>query len=39
MWRYYLVAAEVTFRLHRQVVFQFQLAKQKQAVPLTRYFM
>jgi len=39
MWRYYLVAAEVTFRLDRQVVFQFQLTKQQQAVPLTRDYL
>ena len=39
MWRYYLVAAEVTFRLDRQVVFQFQLTKKQQAVPLTRDYL
>ncbi|KAJ56196.1 cyclopropane-fatty-acyl-phospholipid synthase [Actibacterium mucosum KCTC 23349] len=36
MWRYYLAASEMTFRKHRQVVFQFQLTKQQDAVPLTR---
>jgi cyclopropane-fatty-acyl-phospholipid synthase len=36
MWRYYLVAAELTFRLDRQVVFQFQITKAQDAVPLTR---
>lgn len=36
MWRYYLVASEMTFRLHHQVVFQFQLARRQDAVPLTR---
>lgn len=39
MWRYYLVAAEVTFRLDRQVVFQFQLTKGQEAVPLTRDYL
>ncbi len=39
MWRYYLVAAELTFRLDRQVVFQFQLTKRQDAVPLTRDYL
>lgn len=39
MWRYYLVASELTFRLDRQVVFQFQLSPQKDAVPLTRDYL
>ena len=39
MWRYYLVASEVTFRLDRQVVFQFQLTKTQQAVPVTRNYL
>ncbi len=39
MWRYYLVACEVTFRLDRQVVFQFQLTKNQEAVPLTRDYL
>lgn len=39
MWRYYLLAAEHTFRLHHQVVFQFQLARKQQAVPLTRDYL
>ena len=39
MWRYYLVASELTFRLNRQVVFQFQLAPQQDAVPLTRDYL
>ncbi len=39
MWRYYLVAAELTFRLDRQVVFQFQLTKRQEAVPLTRDYL
>lgn len=39
MWRYYLIAAELTFRLDRQVVFQFQLTKRQEAVPLTRDYL
>ena len=39
MWRYYLVAAELTFRLNNQVVFQFQLAHRQEAVPLTRDYL
>ena len=36
MWRYYLVASEMTFREGRQCVFQMQLARRQDAVPLTR---
>jgi cyclopropane-fatty-acyl-phospholipid synthase len=36
MWRYYLVASEMTFRHGRQCVFQIQLARRQDAVPLTR---
>jgi len=36
MWRYYLVACQCTFEVDRQGVFQVQLAKQADAVPLTR---
>ncbi len=36
MWRYYLKAAEMTFRYGRQVVFQMQFAKGHGEVPLTR---
>ncbi len=39
MWRFYLVSAELTFRLHRQAVFQFQLARRQQAAPLTRDYL
>lgn len=39
MWRYYLVASELTFRLSRQVVFQFQLTHKQDAVPLTRDYL
>ncbi|MDJ1006804.1 MAG: cyclopropane-fatty-acyl-phospholipid synthase family protein [Paracoccaceae bacterium] len=39
MWRYYLIASELTFRLNRQCVFQFQLAHHQEAVPLTRDYL
>ena len=39
MWRFYLAGSEMTFRHHRQVVFQFQLAKRKDAVPITRDYL
>jgi len=39
MWRYYLIAAEQSFRHDRHCVFQFQLATEKDAVPLTRDYL
>ncbi len=36
MWEFYLVGSEACFRLGQQNVFQIQLAKQVEAVPLTR---
>ena len=39
MWRYYLVACELTFRLDRQVVFQIQLSPVRDSVPLTRDYL
>ncbi|MBN2906389.1 MAG: class I SAM-dependent methyltransferase [Rhodobacteraceae bacterium] len=36
MWRYYLVACQATFEVDRQGVFQLQLAKSRDAVPLSR---
>jgi cyclopropane-fatty-acyl-phospholipid synthase len=39
MWRYYLIASELTFRLDRQVVFQLQLSRVQEAVPLTRDYL
>ncbi|WP_372603913.1 class I SAM-dependent methyltransferase [Actibacterium sp.] len=39
MWRYYLVASEMTFRHHSQVVFQLQLTRRQDAVPLTREYL
>lgn len=39
MWRFYLIASELTFRLHRQCVFQFQLSRRQESVPLTRDYL
>jgi cyclopropane-fatty-acyl-phospholipid synthase len=39
MWRFYLVASEMTFRAGRQCVFHFQLAHRRDAVPLTRGYL
>jgi cyclopropane-fatty-acyl-phospholipid synthase len=39
MWRYYLAASEMTFRHHRQCVFQIQLTHRQDAVPLTRDYL
>src|SRR3990172_3359181 len=36
MWEYYLASSEIAFRYLGSAVFQIQLAKQHQAVPLTR---
>ncbi|MDE0530773.1 MAG: cyclopropane-fatty-acyl-phospholipid synthase [Albidovulum sp.] len=39
MWRFYLLSCEMTFRYNDQVVFQFQIAKRKDSVPLTRDYL
>lgn len=39
MWRFYLVGCEMTFRYNGQCVFQFQLARDQRAVPLTRDYL
>ena len=39
MWRYYLKACEHTFRHNHQCVYQFQLARRQDAVPLTRDYL
>ncbi|WP_226779488.1 SAM-dependent methyltransferase [Oceaniglobus trochenteri] len=39
MWRFYLIASEMTFRHGPQVVFQAQLAHSKTAVPITRDYL
>jgi cyclopropane-fatty-acyl-phospholipid synthase len=36
MWEFYLAAAEISFRYMRCAVFQIQLARRQEAVPLTR---
>lgn len=36
MWEFYLAGAEVAFRNENQVVFQLQMARDQEAVPLTR---
>jgi cyclopropane-fatty-acyl-phospholipid synthase len=36
MWEFYLLGCEVAFRRSDQMVFQLQLAKRRDAVPLTR---
>ena len=36
MWEFYLSASEASFRYEGIVVFQIQLAKQQESVPLTR---
>ena len=39
MWEFYLAGAEMGFRYGRLVVFQFQLAKRLESLPLTRDYM
>ncbi len=39
MWRWYLASCEMTFRYNRQCVFQFQLTKKQESVPLTRDYL
>ncbi len=39
MWRYYLKASEITFRAGWQAVFQFQLSRRIDAVPVTRDYL
>ncbi len=39
MWRFYLAASEMTFRYNRQYVFQLQVARRQDAVPLTRDYL
>ncbi len=36
MWEFYLVGSEMAFRSMGHMVFQMQLAKRQDAVPLTR---
>jgi len=39
MWRFYLVVSELAFELNNHVVFQVQLAKKQDSVPLTREYL
>ena len=39
MWRYYLTSAELSFSVERLAVFQVQIARDKEAVPLTRDYL
>mgnify|MGYP003628312004 FL=1 len=39
MWRFYLILSELAFRHNGHVVFQIQLAKEQDAVPLTREYL
>lgn len=39
MWEFYLAASEVSFRFDRMMVFQIQMAKRVDVVPLTRDYM
>ena len=39
MWRFYLVASEMSFRAGRQCVYQLQLARDRHAVPQTRDYL
>ncbi len=39
MWEFYLIGSELAFRHGGQMVFQMQLAKRQEAVPLTRDYM
>ncbi|MCR9126622.1 MAG: cyclopropane-fatty-acyl-phospholipid synthase family protein [Rhodobacteraceae bacterium] len=39
MWRYYLIACILSFEEQAQAVYQFQLARKRDAVPLTRDYL
>ncbi len=39
MWEFYLAGSEMAFRNQGQMVFQIQLAKRVDAVPITRDYM
>lgn len=39
MWEFYLVLCEIAFRFRTSMVFQMQLAKRSDAVPITRDYM
>jgi len=39
MWDFYLAGCEIAFRYMNQMVFQIQIARKQDAVPLTRDYM
>ena len=39
MWEFYLAGCEVAFRYMNQMVFQMQIARRQDAVPITRDYM
>jgi cyclopropane-fatty-acyl-phospholipid synthase len=39
MWEFYLAGSEASFRYSGSVVFQIQLTKRKDALPITRDYM
>jgi cyclopropane-fatty-acyl-phospholipid synthase len=39
MWEFYLAGCEISFRYMNQMVFQIQIARRQDAVPLTRDYM
>ncbi len=39
MWRFYLIVSELAFRCNNHVVFQIQVARKQDAVPLTRDYL
>ena len=39
MWKFYLAASEASFRWGRNDVWQFQLSRSKDAVPITRDYL
>ena len=38
MWKYYLIASEISFRYYQHVVFQFQISKKIESLPLSRAY-
>ena len=38
MWKYYLIASEISFRYYPHVVFQFQISKKLESLPLSRNY-
>ncbi len=38
MWKYYLIASEISFRYYQHVVFQFQISKKIESLPLSRTY-